>query len=222
MTSKIGRNALCPCGSNRKYKHCCLNKPVANQAPQNIQLKKLNTPLQSGFELPSIAELTRMEERTFKERYHFQLSGFEVEKLIQLSQLSISDEPLLEVGRLNNGRLSLLFRLPAEPRSLFTYERNARPKSNFWCETQIQEAFDQNRLYSYCDCGLGKDEVFCPHIVAALTLYGAWSGRSILWIGSLRLTSPYWTKFSTDLLRKGIPIAKLRWKLSFSAQPNPA
>jgi hypothetical protein len=24
--SKIGRNAPCPCGSGRKYKHCCLNK----------------------------------------------------------------------------------------------------------------------------------------------------------------------------------------------------
>ena len=23
---KIGRNQLCPCGSNKKYKHCCLNK----------------------------------------------------------------------------------------------------------------------------------------------------------------------------------------------------
>ena len=24
--SKIGRNAFCPCGSGKKYKHCCLNK----------------------------------------------------------------------------------------------------------------------------------------------------------------------------------------------------
>jgi hypothetical protein len=26
-TQKISRNAPCPCGSGRKYKHCCLNKP---------------------------------------------------------------------------------------------------------------------------------------------------------------------------------------------------
>jgi uncharacterized protein YecA (UPF0149 family) len=26
---KIGRNDPCPCGSTRKYKHCCLNKPAA-------------------------------------------------------------------------------------------------------------------------------------------------------------------------------------------------
>ena len=25
-TPKIGRNQPCPCGSSRKYKHCCLNK----------------------------------------------------------------------------------------------------------------------------------------------------------------------------------------------------
>ena len=28
ITPDIGRNQLCPCGSNLKYKKCCLNKPV--------------------------------------------------------------------------------------------------------------------------------------------------------------------------------------------------
>ena len=26
MRMKINRNALCPCGSGRKYKHCCLSR----------------------------------------------------------------------------------------------------------------------------------------------------------------------------------------------------
>ncbi len=26
---KVGRNAPCPCGSGKKYKHCCLNKTGA-------------------------------------------------------------------------------------------------------------------------------------------------------------------------------------------------
>ena len=31
MSREVGRNALCPCGSGRKYKHCCLGKEeVAN------------------------------------------------------------------------------------------------------------------------------------------------------------------------------------------------
>jgi uncharacterized protein YecA (UPF0149 family) len=25
-SNKIGRNVSCPCGSKKKYKHCCLNK----------------------------------------------------------------------------------------------------------------------------------------------------------------------------------------------------
>ncbi len=25
---KVGRNDLCPCGSNRKFKKCCMNKPL--------------------------------------------------------------------------------------------------------------------------------------------------------------------------------------------------
>jgi len=29
-TPKVGRNEACPCGSGRKYKHCCLNKPQAD------------------------------------------------------------------------------------------------------------------------------------------------------------------------------------------------
>src|SRR5437016_4350378 len=32
---KIGRNALCPCGSGRKFKHCCLPKvPTPRGDPQ--------------------------------------------------------------------------------------------------------------------------------------------------------------------------------------------
>ena len=28
-TTKVGRNDLCPCGSGRKYKHCCESKKRA-------------------------------------------------------------------------------------------------------------------------------------------------------------------------------------------------
>ncbi|MCK4515654.1 MAG: SEC-C domain-containing protein, partial [Spirochaetaceae bacterium] len=30
---KIGRNDPCPCGSGRKYKHCCLGSDEAARAP---------------------------------------------------------------------------------------------------------------------------------------------------------------------------------------------
>lgn len=28
-TAEISRNAPCPCGSGRKYKHCCIGGPIA-------------------------------------------------------------------------------------------------------------------------------------------------------------------------------------------------
>ncbi len=28
---KISRNALCPCGSGKKYKHCCIGKPLPGE-----------------------------------------------------------------------------------------------------------------------------------------------------------------------------------------------
>jgi hypothetical protein len=33
-TPKVGRNEPCPCGSGRKHKLCCLNKPQANKQAQ--------------------------------------------------------------------------------------------------------------------------------------------------------------------------------------------
>lgn len=38
-TGKISRNAPCPCGSGKKYKRCCLNKPVSTQ-PSDLQYAK--------------------------------------------------------------------------------------------------------------------------------------------------------------------------------------
>jgi len=32
--SKIGRNTPCPCGSGKKYKHCCLHQEQDHAAPQ--------------------------------------------------------------------------------------------------------------------------------------------------------------------------------------------
>tara|TARA_R100001530_G_scaffold120731_1_gene88052 strand:- start:143 stop:340 length:198 start_codon:yes stop_codon:yes gene_type:complete len=26
ISNKVGRNSICPCGSNKKYKKCCINK----------------------------------------------------------------------------------------------------------------------------------------------------------------------------------------------------
>jgi hypothetical protein len=33
---KVGRNAPCPCGSGRKYKHCCLDKKYSMPLHQKL------------------------------------------------------------------------------------------------------------------------------------------------------------------------------------------
>ena len=38
-SGKISRNAPCPCGSGKKYKHCCLNNPPSTQ-PSDLQYAK--------------------------------------------------------------------------------------------------------------------------------------------------------------------------------------
>lgn len=35
--AKIGRNERCPCGSGRKYKHCCALNPLARQRPATAE-----------------------------------------------------------------------------------------------------------------------------------------------------------------------------------------
>lgn len=42
--AKIGRNYPCPCGSGKKYKHCCLDRednsqPAAHMGPQTLSLR---------------------------------------------------------------------------------------------------------------------------------------------------------------------------------------
>ena len=39
VTGKISRNAPCPCGSGKKYKHCCLNNPPSTK-PSDLQYAK--------------------------------------------------------------------------------------------------------------------------------------------------------------------------------------
>lgn len=42
MNEKVGRNDPCPCGSGKKYKSCCMNKPK----PPPFKAKLLSQPKQ--------------------------------------------------------------------------------------------------------------------------------------------------------------------------------
>ena len=38
---KVGRNNKCPCGSGKKYKHCCLPKEIERDKPKKITIEKV-------------------------------------------------------------------------------------------------------------------------------------------------------------------------------------
>ncbi len=56
---KIGRNDKCPCGSNKKYKHCCANKKIVQEdnnllslsAQQFLGYSQERLPSESPFDL---------------------------------------------------------------------------------------------------------------------------------------------------------------------------
>ncbi len=52
MNEKVGRNDLCPCGSGKKYKQCCMMK-TSSKKGKKLTAKWLNAP--SG---PNLIERT--------------------------------------------------------------------------------------------------------------------------------------------------------------------
>lgn len=79
---KIGRNAPCPCGSGKKYKFCCLNKP--KDAIDLIEsLEERSKWLK---EYPYTGQ-ERVEGRIYLEDY-FDLTGVEIDKILYLALMN--------------------------------------------------------------------------------------------------------------------------------------
>lgn len=55
MTRKIGRNEPCVCGSDKKYKHCCLNKNKPG-LPRKFKATVLGTKLPQTTQEPAPAQ----------------------------------------------------------------------------------------------------------------------------------------------------------------------
>lgn len=79
---KIGRNDPCPCGSGKKYKFCCLNKPKdaidSIESPEERQKWLMSYPY-TGKE--------RIEGRIYLEDY-FDPTGIEVDKILYLGLMN--------------------------------------------------------------------------------------------------------------------------------------
>lgn len=79
---KIGRNDLCPCGSGKKYKFCCLNK-------SKDAIDSIESPEERGKWLKNYPYIgrERVEGRVYLEDY-FDPSGIEIDKILYLALMN--------------------------------------------------------------------------------------------------------------------------------------
>jgi methionyl aminopeptidase len=57
---KISRNALCPCGSGKKYKRCCLNQPSSTQPSDRQYAKKHRIRIKTPMQIEGIRRAGRL------------------------------------------------------------------------------------------------------------------------------------------------------------------
>jgi len=73
---KIGRNQLCPCGSGKKYKRCCIDKPAPAQEPEAIKPARagraeiVEWPMDSTMFTPGAAQAIAEGQRLPNSRIH--------------------------------------------------------------------------------------------------------------------------------------------------------
>lgn len=68
---KVGRNDPCPCGSGKKYKHCCYAKDsVKHEAPEPAEPEE--TPSDEAGEEHAEAHLHKKQTSRHKDRSRFQ------------------------------------------------------------------------------------------------------------------------------------------------------
>jgi methionyl aminopeptidase len=67
-SGKIGRNQLCPCGSNRKYKNCCMERPgKPPESNAQVYRRKYNIHLKTPEEVAKIRRAGALVMDTFRE-----------------------------------------------------------------------------------------------------------------------------------------------------------
>ncbi|WP_366348436.1 SEC-C metal-binding domain-containing protein [Paenibacillus amylolyticus] len=102
--SKVGRNELCPCGSGKKYKKCCLNKE-SSPAESILRLISTEQPVQEATVQPesklTLTKLNRMvtQELKWEHQAHEQLAL----ELIENMRNQYEGELILEALMLWNG-----------------------------------------------------------------------------------------------------------------------
>lgn len=81
LKTKIGRNDPCPCGSDKKYKFCCMNKPK-----EEIDLIESPEERQKWLQSYPYTGQERIEGRIYLEDY-FDTASIEIDKIIYLGMI---------------------------------------------------------------------------------------------------------------------------------------
>ncbi|WP_455544246.1 SEC-C metal-binding domain-containing protein [Intestinibacter sp.] len=83
----VGRNELCPCGSGRKYKKCCLEKDRAKDIARN-RVKIGETQLESVIQ--KLAEFSSQYDKVYRNKCEidFGVSNYELENLMNVYYLA--------------------------------------------------------------------------------------------------------------------------------------
>ncbi len=83
----VGRNELCPCGSGRKYKKCCLEKDRAKDIARN-RVKLGETQLESVIQ--KLAEFSSQYDKVYRNKCEidFGVSNYELENLMNVYYLA--------------------------------------------------------------------------------------------------------------------------------------
>ena len=68
MSLKTGRNELCPCGSGKKYKKCCLNKDREEQEIKKNPINESNLPTLNRSNLPKFGTNMLCEDELFNSK----------------------------------------------------------------------------------------------------------------------------------------------------------
>lgn len=127
---KTGRNAPCPCGSGKKYKHCCLPKEEAAAREASAQTKAAAAEAQREHELSLRAALERIE------------AG--LDQAAELADASNAVVDLVHAGRLDEAERAardLLVRYPdvhdGYDRLGMVYEARGQTKEAADCYRQV-------------------------------------------------------------------------------------
>lgn len=139
-TPKIGRNDPCPCGSGKKYKFCCLNKP---KSPiDSIESLQERT---KALEYYPCLENEKQERRIYLADY-FDQESIEIDKLLYLGLMSRPGWIWLKDEKAEEDRcrkyLSLAFPMfldKAEKEEVKTFkEYNQKYSIHYFCEDWIE------------------------------------------------------------------------------------